>query len=367
MEQSQYCLEHILQKASHKRPLTLQEVEFLLGIDHSDHLNLLFESACSLRDRHFGKKIFLYGFVYFSTWCRNDCTFCYYRRSNHQSYRYRKSADEVLDAAGRLAESGVHLIDLTSGEDPLLHTDDRCFGFLIDLVKEVKRQTGVNVMVSPGVVTTDVLDALVTAGADWYACYQEIYNRKLFENLRVDQDYDLRCNIKMQAKNSGLLIEEGILTGVGETTSDIAISFEMMRKLGAHQVRVMSFVPQKGTPLGNMSNPSHLNELKIIALLRLLFPDRLIPASLDVDGISGLRARINAGANVVTSIIPPSLGFAGVAQNKKDIDAGNRTVQGVMGELEKIGLCAATKEEYASWVLAERMKLGQQRIVKAGS
>ena len=33
MEQSQYSLEHILQKASHKSPLTIQEVEFLLGID----------------------------------------------------------------------------------------------------------------------------------------------------------------------------------------------------------------------------------------------------------------------------------------------------------------------------------------------
>jgi len=99
------------------------------------------------------------------------------------------------------------------------------------------------------------------------------------------------------------------------------------------------------------------NELKIIAVLRLLFPDRLIPASLDVDGITGLRSRIEAGANVVTSIIPPSLGLAGVAQSKKDIDAGFRTVQGVLPELDRMGLRAASREDYAAWVLAERGKL----------
>lgn len=61
---------------------------------------------------------------------------------------------------------------------------------------------------------------------------------------------------------------------------------------------------------------------------------------------------------MVTSIIPPSLGFAGVAQCNKDIDAGYRTVQGVLPELEKMGLRAATRKEYADWVAAERRKLG---------
>ncbi|HHY40904.1 MAG TPA: methylornithine synthase PylB [Syntrophaceticus sp.] len=349
-------LDRILQKAG-TGSLTRQEIELLLQIDKRDQLELLFETACHLRDKHFGKKIFLYGFVYFSTFCRNDCAFCFYRRSNDRSYRYRKSADEVIAAAERLAESGVHLIDLTSGEDPLMYQDDNCHSFLIDLIEGVKKHTGLSIMVSPGVVADDVLQAFVSAGADWYACYQETYNRELFRNLRLHQDYDLRYITKKQALNRGLLVEEGILCGVGETVSDLAFSFEMMRELGAHQVRVMSFVPQQGTPMEGMSTPSRLNELKIIAVLRILFPDRLIPASLDVDGITGLRSRIEAGANVVTSIIPPSLGLAGVAQSKKDIDAGYRTVQGVLPELDNMGLRAASREDYAAWVLAERGKL----------
>lgn len=57
------------------------------------------------------------------------------------------------------------------------------------------------------------------------------------------------------------------------------------------------------------STPDRMLELKIIALMRILYPEALIPASLDVDGIDGLENRINAGANLITSIIPPRSGF----------------------------------------------------------
>jgi hypothetical protein len=43
---------------------------------------------------------------------------------------------------------------------------------------------------------------------------------------------------------------------------------------------------------------STARRLLTIALMRLSLPDRLIPASLDVDGLKGLRARLNAGRTV---------------------------------------------------------------------
>ena len=59
--------------------------------------------------------------------------------------------------------------------------------------------------------------------------------------------------------------------------------------------------------------PDSLRELLIIAMLRLAFPDRLIPASLDIEGLEGLQLRLDAGANVVTSLIVPGAGLTGVA------------------------------------------------------
>jgi methylornithine synthase len=151
-----------------------------------------------------------------------------------------------------------------------------------------------------------------------------------------------------------MLIEEGIMTGVGNSITDTAVSLAAMSAMDASQVRVMTFIPQDGTPMAaSPEGPVSAgfdDELLIIAILRLLFPDRLIPASLDVDGIKGLEARLNAGANVITSIIPPKEGYAGVAHAYDDIDEGFRTVEGVRTILERCGLEKAAAGEYKTWV-----------------
>ena len=87
--------------------------------------------------------------------------------------------------------------------------------------------------------------------------------------------------------------------------------------------------------------------------MRLAMPDRLIPASLDVDGIAGLEPRIAAGANVVTSIVPPDTGLAGVSQSELDIDDGLRTAPEVAARLEALGACGSPLPgQYADWVAA---------------
>jgi methylornithine synthase len=356
-----FRLGHILQKAECGEPLSSLELKYILELDNPSELSQVFKLACRLRDRYFDNKVFLYSFIYFSTWCRNDCTFCYYRKSNAYPERYRKTEQEVLGAAISMAESGVHLIDLTLGEDPFYY---KRYGFspLVELVKKVRMETGLPVMVSPGVVPGQVFKELAEAGADWFACYQETHNRELFNTLRLNQSYDSRFSSKKNAMRSGLLVEDGILVGVGETLSDVAFSIKAMSGLGAHQVRVMSFVPQKGTPMAHLPTFPRVREMLVIALLRITMPDRLIPASLDVDGVEGLRARIDAGANVVTSLVPPKLGYAGVAQSTKDINEGYRTVKGVEPVLKQMGMRVASLEEYRCWIGDEKEKLREAGV-----
>ena len=340
--------------------LGAREIEALLSIGDADTAALLFEAAQSLRERHFGRRLFLYGFVYFSTYCRNRCTFCFYRKGNAESPRYRKSADEVVAIARGLADSGVHLIDLTMGEDPDLRGDGR-FEPLVELVGRVRREAGRPVMVSPGVVPLEVLAAFREAGADWYACYQETHDEALYRQLRPGQDYRRREASRSEAIAVGLYAEDGILLGVGETVSQRAHSLLTMRAQGVKQARVMGFVPQKGTPLRDRELPSLLAELVTLATMRLVMPDRLIPASLDIDGLRGLEARLRAGANVVTSIIPPDSGLAGVSQSTLDIDQGYRTVAGVERHLAPLGLEVATLAEYEDWLAGAQPSARQAR------
>ena len=328
----------IIMKLKNQGSLNKEEIAELLSANDDDS-EIIYEAARETRKRYFGNRIFLYGFVYFSTWCRNDCNFCYYRKSNSIE-RYRKEPDEIIEIASRLSESGVHLIDLTMGEDLRYHKE--AFDSVLNMIRQIKGITGLPVMISPGVVDDAIIDRFAEENVEFYALYQETHNRELFKNLRIGQDYDERMHAKLYAKEKGMYIEEGIMTGIGETVSDLADSILLMSSIGAKQLRVMSFVPQAGIPMEHNGTPERSIELKVISVLRLLNPDVLIPASLDVDGIAGLKDRINAGANVVTSIIPPASGLAGVAQNSMDINEGGRTVKGASAILKEMGLVPAT-------------------------
>ncbi len=330
-----------------RKDYSKEELLRIMASDDPEILQALFSQARKIRKEVQGNKIFAYGFVYFTTYCRNNCNFCYYRNSN-KIERYRKNKDEVLAISKSLIDSGVNLIDLTMGEDPQYHAED--FETVCQIIKEIKEVYDTPVMISPGVVNHNIIDKFAEAGADFYALYQETHNRELYAKMRVGQDYDARMNAKLYAKEKGIYIEEGLLAGIGETSEDIVDSLLTMGEIGARQVRVMSFIPQEGSPMENCKTPDRIEELKIIALMRLLYPGALIPASLDVDGIRGLKDRINAGANLITSIIPPKSGFMGVAHSTMDVDEGGRTVEEAASILDEMGLRIASKEEYEAFL-----------------
>lgn len=347
----------IIEKSEQGFLLDRADINALLSLSEQADLDRLFAAARKARKVCFGTGIFLYGFLYFSTHCRNNCQFCQYRRANTGLARYRKTVGDVIGAAKEMKRTGVHLIDLTMGEDPAFFRSG--FRPLIDLVREVKQETGLPVMVSPGVVPDTVVRELTGAGADWLACYQETHNRGLYETLRPGQDYDRRMACKRTAAGEGMLVEDGLLSGVGESPDDLADAIIAMRDQAYDQVRVMTFVPQPGTPMSEpvadrSSGPLRLTERKTIAVMRLAMPDRLIPASLDVDGLDGLKDRLDAGANVVTSIVPPAAGLAGVANQTLDIEDARRSVDHVSGVLTGCGLSIATRNQYENWIRQRR-------------
>lgn len=331
----------------------------LLSAKSEGERALVFGAAREARRRAFGDKVFLYGFLYLSTHCRNDCAFCQYRRSNTELERYRKPLGELLEAARLLAADGVHLLDLTLGEDPY-YVEPAGFHRLVELVSALKETTGLPVMVSPGVLSADQLLRLREAGADWYACYQETHNRDLFARLRLEQDYARRERTRFDAAACGLLAEDGLLTGVGESVEDLADSILGMAREPLSQVRAMSYVPHESTfpsSAGDTLEERRSHELLAIAAMRLAMEDRLIPASLDVDGLEGLAMRLEAGANVVTSIVPSGCGLAGVASKDLDIENQRRSVAAVVGRLGELGIEPASPGEYRAWVERRRSLL----------
>jgi methylornithine synthase len=346
-----------LKKAGQGEAICLEEIAFLLNVADHDKRERIFQTARKLRRRFFGNRVFLYGFLYLSTYCRNDCRFCYYRRSNSTAMRYRRSRTEIIAAAREMARSGVHLIDLTMGEDPVMVSgkDDRPRRLPL-LLSELKQACRLPLMISPGAVPDALLEDLAQAGASWYACYQETFNQRLFGILRPEQSYADRLHKKQEALLNGLLVEEGLLCGVGESIFDLAHAVIEMGRSGASQMRAMTFVRQPGTPMAAELNPDMTRELLLIAAMRLTHPRVLIPASLDVEGLAGLAPRLNAGANVVTSIVPPGMGLAGVVHPALDIESARRTTVGIEAVLSDCRLKAASAEQYLAWLDGEQQK-----------
>lgn len=351
----------IIDRLSAHADVEKEEVELLLNLRKKEEVDYLFAAARKARTLHFGTTVFLYGFLYFSTYCRNDCVFCQYRKTNDGIHRYRKSLEDILQAADEMKRSGVHLIDLTMGEDPwMLANDSSGFSRFSGIAKQVKNRTGLPVMVSPGVMELEQITELAGMGMEWFACYQETYNRALFEQLRSDQDFDKRMLAKNVAREHGMLVEEGLLLGVGSSPRDIVDALCALKTEGFDQVRAMRFVESKGVTIPPADNSPANQEFLTIALMRLLMPEVLIPASLDVDGLEGLSIRLAAGANVVTSVVPPNQGLAGVANASLDIEESRRSMEWILPILEGAGLEVASQEAYQAWMDSRHRRILQR-------
>jgi len=99
--------EQVLAEARKGGGLGGEDILFLLGQTDSVRVERLFAAARRLRQEHFDDRVFLYGFVYFSTYCRNDCAFCQHRRSSSAGQRYRKTAADILGAYEPYRNNGM--------------------------------------------------------------------------------------------------------------------------------------------------------------------------------------------------------------------------------------------------------------------
>jgi len=327
-----------------------QDIIRLLEPQDEGEKQQIFSEARRLRNKNFRNGIYLYGFVYFSTICRNNCRFCYYRKTNNHPERYRKNIDEIKAISRRFLEEGVHLLDLTSGEDPYYHDNFKRF---LQTVREVDK-LGSPIMISPGVLTEKQLELACEAGADWYALYQETHSEELYRDLRPKQPYRERIQARENALEQGMLTEDGMLLGVGETKQDIAQTIIRMSQQDTGQVRCMKYVKQKGIPIPQQESPT--NYSNVIAVLRLTNPNKLIPASLDINGLEGIEKPLKAGANVVTSLVIEDLGLKGVAQHEYGIDSGERSPKSVINYLRENGYKINKKKNLERYIEKNQKK-----------
>jgi len=202
--------------------------------------------------------------------CPEDCHFCS-QSSRHQSpVKATPMLDPqaVLQAAQETAKLGASEFCIVLA---VRGPDERIMAKLIELTNLVRRETGLNVAVSAGILTPEQARTLADAGVHRYNHNLET-SRSYFPNICTTHTYDDRLQTCQLVKEAGMQLCCGVLLGMGETPDQRLELLEDLRLLEPEEVPVNFLNPRPGTPLASRSLMSSTEALAWVALFRLGLP-----------------------------------------------------------------------------------------------
>ena len=280
--------------------------EKLLQLLTSEDEEELFASARKVAQENFGKEIYLRGLIEFTNYCKNDCFYCGIRCSNKNANRYRLTEEEILSCCDEGEKLGFHTFVLQGGED-LYFTDEKICR-LVDRIKQ--KHPTCAVTLSIGEKSRESYEAYFKAGADRYLLRHETANEAHYKSLHPDtMSLENRKRCLYDLKDIGYQVGCGIMVGSPNQTVDTLYEdILFMQDLQPHMIGIGPFVSHKDTPFYDQPNGSVEQTLRLLAILRLLFPKVLLPATtaLGTLDVKGREKGILAGANVLMPNLSPT-------------------------------------------------------------
>ncbi len=266
----------------------------------------LYEQARQARRQVYGDKIFMRGLIELSSCCKNDCFYCGLRRSNAFAQRYRLSKEQILNCCDNGYGLGFRTFVLQGGEDAYF-TDER----LSEIVSEIRRRyPDCAITLSVGERSYESYLRLYEAGANRYLLRHETASADHYRMLHPgDLSLESRKKCLWDLKKIGYQVGCGFMVGSpGQTLGHIVEDFLFIKTLEPAMVGVGPFLPHSRTPFAN-EKPGDLRlTLNIIAVLRLIRPNLLLPATTALGTLceNGREMGVMAGANVVMPNLSPS-------------------------------------------------------------
>lgn len=291
-----------------------RQQEFLLKWlceERADQLDQLWRTADLTRAQFAGDTVPVWATVKISNHCSEDCVFCGLRAGKRELRRYRMDPGAVLDCARSAKELGCQTLVLQSGSDPQLADG------LSVLIRRIRDETGLAVMLSLGERSEAELEAWRQAGASGYLLRFLTANTALYRLLHGGPVEDPRRRLPLlgKLKNMGYKVGSGILVGFpGQSLESLADDLELIGKLDLDIVLAGPYIwPAEfgtwcRTPQPGDAN-SALSVLKVIALARQLCPGADIPAGSALATVGSLDAygmALQRGANAVVMDLTPA-------------------------------------------------------------
>lgn len=281
------------------------ELAALIESDSEPAEVLLRQRADEVRQRFYGKKVFLRGLIEISSFCRNDCLYCGIRRSNSSAQRYRLTPEEILSCCENGYKLGFRTFVLQGGEDSFFSDELMCA-----LVSGIKAEyPDCAVTLSLGERSEESFRLLREAGADRYLLRHEAADEALYRQLHPQEmSLQNRKNCLFTLKNLGYQVGAGFMTGAPfQTTEHLVADLRFLQELQPQMIGIGPFVSHRQTPFAEEKSGTLRLTLRMLGIIRLMFPGVLLPATTALGTIApnGRELGLQTGCNVVMPNLSP--------------------------------------------------------------
>lgn len=296
---------NIIEELVQRQTLSREDLVSLLLTEQPEITDYLYQCARTVRERWYGDMVYVRGLIEFTNYCRNDCFYCGIRKSNRKISRYRLSKEDILSCCDSGYQLGYRTFVLQGGEDGF-YTRER----IADIISAIHiRYPDCAITLSFGEWDKADYQCWFDAGAERYLLRHETATQTHYESLhpkRMSLSHRMEC--LRQLKEIGYQVGAGFMVGSpGQTVDCLVNDIFFLKEFSPHMIGIGPFLSQKDTPFAGKPDGSLKMTLKILAILRLMLPKVLLPATTALGTVApdGRELGLLAGANVVMPNLSP--------------------------------------------------------------
>lgn len=261
--------------------------------------------ADEVRRKYYGNRVFVRGLIEISNICKNDCYYCGIRKSNRNISRYRLTEEEIYSCCETGYNLGFRTFVLQGGED--LYFSDIVLCRIVNNIKN--KYPDCAVTLSMGERSYESYKNLKSAGADRYLLRHETADNTHYSKLHpAGMSLENRKKCLYNLKSLGYQTGTGFMVGSPyQTVENIISDLRFMQEIQPEMIGIGVFIPHHDTPFRDYPHGSAELNIKLISIIRLMFPKALIPATTALGTVSpdGRERGIQAGCNVVMPNLSP--------------------------------------------------------------
>ncbi len=278
-------LSDILEHARELKGISFEEAERLLMVEDPEHLNRMFDTANYIKTEIYGSRLVLFAPLYVSNFCRNECLYCAFKKSNTMIPRRTLTMAEIKREVEALVSQGHKRVLLVSGEGLGKNALDYTIEALetiysVRVGKGEIRRINVNV----AAMEVEEFKRLKAAHIGTYQLFQETYHYDTYKQMHKSgpkSDYLYHLTAMDRAMEAGIDdVGVGILFGLADYRFEIMGLLQHIRHLekkfgfGVHTISVPRLEPATNSDVS--CNPPHPVDdktfKKILAILRITVP-----------------------------------------------------------------------------------------------